>query len=98
MLYTIVAIPNIVFAICVGLLIDYFGVRVSFLLLTAGMPLFQLIVAFGATYANYHAMLLGRFLFGLIFQSIDIAVSCYVVTWFIGKELGLALGLATTLP
>lgn len=98
MLYSIVAIPNIIFALCVGLIIDFFGIRISFIVLTGCLPLFQLIVAFGGMYANYEVMLMGRLLFGLIFQSIDIAVSCYVVSWFIGQELGLALGLVTTLP
>lgn len=98
MLYSIVAIPNIIFALCIGLIIDYFGIRKSFLILTGCLPLSQLLVAFGGMYKNYTMMLMGRLFFGLIFQSIDIAVSCYVVSWFIGQELGLALGLIVTLP
>lgn len=98
MLYSIVAFPNIIFALCIGIIIDYFGIRKSFIILTACLPLFQLLVAFGGMYRSYEMMLIGRLFFGLVFQSIDIAVSCYVVSWFIGMELGLALGMVATLP
>jgi hypothetical protein len=43
-------------------------------------------------------MLTGRFLLGVVDQSILIAIACYVSQWFLGKEISLALGLATTLP
>lgn len=62
------------------------------------MPLFQAIVAFGGLYSDYTLMLIGRFFLGVVDQSILIALACYVARWFLGKELSLALGLATTLP
>lgn len=70
MLYTIIALPNLFFAICIGVVIDYFGIRKSFVVLSLGLPLFQFIVALGGVYHSYELMLAGRFLFGLIYQSI----------------------------
>ncbi len=47
MLYTIVALPNIVFAILIGIIIDRFGIRLIFLLIATGLPIFQIVVAVG---------------------------------------------------
>lgn len=98
MLYTIIAFPNIFFGVFIGVVIDHFGIRMTFLLMVLGLPLFQLIVAFGGVYSSFDTMLAGRFLFGLVNQSIIIAQACYVSYWFMGKELAMALGLAVTLP
>ena len=98
MLYTIIAFPNIFFGVLFGVIIDYFGIRITFLLLVLGLPVFQIIVALGGVYSNFNAMLAGRFLFGIANQSLITAQACYVSYWFMGKELALALGLAVTLP
>lgn len=82
----------------VGLVIDYFGVRACFVAIVAAMPVFQAVVALGGVYSSFGLMLAGRFLFGLVNQSVIIVGCCFIAEWFIGKELGLALGLATTLP
>lgn len=50
MLYTIIAIPNILFSFLSGVVIDYFGIRITFVIMAILMPLFQLVVAFGGMY------------------------------------------------
>lgn len=85
MLYTIVALPNIVFTIFIGIIIDRFGIRLTFLLIATGLPLFQIVVALGGLQGSYTLMLSGRFLFGLVNQSVIIAQACHCSNWFIGK-------------
>lgn len=62
------------------------------------MPVFQVVVALGGVFGSFGVMLVGRFLFGMVNQCVIVVGCCFVAQWFIGKELGLALGLATTLP
>ncbi len=47
MLYTIIALPNIIFPFFIGIIIDYIGVRVAFVVLTFGVIIFQTVVAIG---------------------------------------------------
>lgn len=63
-----------------------------------GLPLFQVVVALGITYRNYSLLLVGRLFFGVVSESLIIAQAYYISFWFMGKELALSLGLATTLP
>jgi MFS family permease len=69
----------------VGLIIDYFGIRRSFVIFSIGLPISQIIVALGGSYANYSLMLTGRFFFGIMCESVIIAQTCYVSSWFMGK-------------
>lgn len=65
MLYTIIALPNIVFPFFVGIVIDFIGVRVAFVVLTFGVIVFQTVVAIGGVTHNFQTMLIGRMFFGI---------------------------------
>ena len=47
LLYTIFAFPNIFATFFIGFLIDYLGVRIGLVSLTAGITIFQLSIAIG---------------------------------------------------
>jgi MFS family permease len=47
LLYTIFAFPNIFATFFIGFLIDYLGVRIGLITLTAGVTVFQLSIAIG---------------------------------------------------
>lgn len=98
MLYTVIALPNIVFPFFIGIIIDFIGVRVAFVTLTFSVIVFQTVVAFGGVTQNFHTMLIGRMLFGIAVESLCVAQTCFVSYWFLGKELAFAIGVATTLP
>lgn len=53
MLYTIIALPNIIFPFFVGIIIDYLGIRIAFVSLTFGVVVFQTIVAFGGVSKSF---------------------------------------------
>lgn len=65
MLYTIIALPNIVFPFFIGIIIDYLGIRIAIISLTFCVVLFQTVVAIGGAYKSYQIMLIGRMLFGI---------------------------------
>jgi len=65
MLYTIFAFPNIFATFIIGFLIDYLGVRIGLITLTAGVAIFQLVIAIGGYAYSYSTILIGRMLFGL---------------------------------
>jgi MFS family permease len=65
LLYTIIALPNIIFAGLIGVLLDYFGIRKAFIIMAIGAILSQTVVAFGGVYKSYTALLIGRFLYGV---------------------------------
>lgn len=98
MLYTIIALPNIIFPFFIGIIIDYIGVRVAFVVLTFGVIIFQTVVAVGGVTHSFQTMLIGRMLFGIAVESLSVAQTCFVSYWFLGKELAFAIGVATTLP
>lgn len=65
MLYTVIALPNIIFPFFCGIIIDFIGVRIAFVSLTFAVIVFQAVVAIGGATHSFHTMLIGRMLFGL---------------------------------
>lgn len=98
MLYTIIALPGLVFPFFVGMIIDYLGIRAAFVGLTIMVVVFQGVVALGGVGRSYGIMLVGRLFFGVAVECMSVAQTCFVSYWFLGKELAFAIGLATTLP
>ncbi|XP_068621039.1 lysosomal dipeptide transporter MFSD1-like [Battus philenor] len=94
LLYSIYSWPNVILCFIGGYLIDrYFGIRL-------GTIIYMIIVTIGAitfatgVYLNiYWLMILGRFIFGIGGESLQVAVNSYVVLWFKGKELNMVFGL-----
>lgn len=98
LLYTIFAFPNIFATFFLGFLIDFMGVRIGIIALTAGITIFQLVIAIGGYAQSYTTILIGRMLFGLASQSLITAQASMVSFWFKGKQLAFALGIAVTFP
>ena len=65
MLYTVIALPNIIFPFFIGVIIDFIGIRVAFVSLTFAVIVFQCIVAIGASTLSFKTMLIGRMLLGI---------------------------------
>ena len=79
-------------------MIDFLGVRIGIIALSAGVALFQLVIAIGGYSYSYTTILIGRMLFGLASESLITAQASMVSFWFKGKELAFALGIAITFP
>lgn len=65
MLYTVIALPNIICPFFIGIIIDYIGIKVASIGLTLAVVILQVVVAQGAVNKNYNIMIIGRMLFGI---------------------------------
>lgn len=93
LLYTIYSAPNIILPFVVGRALDRYGSRSFLIWLSLLMCLGQTVFSLGVTYRTWTWMLLGRLIFGLGGESLAVAQSRLVTEWFLGKELGIAIGL-----
>jgi len=92
MLYSVYSFPNIILPLFGGYLIDYIGIRFSIILFSTLLTAGQAIFAIGCSAGNYPIAILGRFVFGLGGESLNVGQSTVVVNWFRGQELAMALG------
>lgn len=93
LLYTIYSAPNIILPFVVGRALDRYGSRSFLIGLSLLMCVGQAIFSMGVSYRTWFWMLIGRFIFGLGGESLAVAQSRLVTEWFLGKELGIAIGL-----
>ena len=92
MLYSIYSIPNIILPIFGGYLVDMIGVRTGNFLFSFLVMIGQGIFAFGVTIESYPICLLGRGVFGLGGESLNVSENYSIMSWFAGKELSMAMG------
>lgn len=76
-----------------GIFIDKIGIRVGLILFTVVLTIGQLVFTIGGYKNSYAIMMLGRFIFGLGGESMTVAQSAIVSSWFAGKELSFAFGI-----
>lgn len=98
MLYSVFAFPNILSALFIGYLIDFFEIYKGFVILVFMVALFQGVVATGAYMESYKVMLIGRLFFGVCSESLITAQAALVSSLFKRKNLALALGIVITFP
>ncbi|XP_032529860.1 major facilitator superfamily domain-containing protein 1-like [Danaus plexippus] len=94
LLYSIYSWPNVILCFIGGYLIDrYFGVRLGTIIYMTIVFIGAVVFAFGVYINQFWLMILGRFIFGIGGESLQVAVNNYVVLWFNGKELNMVFGL-----
>lgn len=98
MFYSIFAFPNILSALFIGYLIDFFEIYKGFVILVFMVAFFQSIVAVGAYFESYKIMLIGRLFFGISSESLITAQAALISCLFKRKNLALALGIVITFP
>jgi len=95
LLYSIYSLPNILFPLFGGILVDYLGVKTVLvscsILVVTGQSLFTI----GVTHKSFNLALIGRGLFGCGGENLDLAQTIIVLRWFTGKELAFAFGLTS---
>jgi len=96
LLYSVYSWPNVILPFFGGYLSDKLGVRlmliVFLLFITVGQVIFALGSSLNGMWAWY-VMWTGRTVFGLGGESLSVAQSALIASWFAGKELAFALGL-----
>ncbi|CAH2243989.1 jg18512 [Pararge aegeria aegeria] len=94
LLYSIYSWPNVILCFVGGYLVDRcFGVRLGTIIYMTIVFIGAVVFAFGVYINAYWLMILGRFIFGIGGESLQVAVNNYVVVWFKGKELNMVFGL-----
>jgi MFS family permease len=93
LLYTVYSAPNVILPFMVGRSLDRYGSRFFLIGLSVLMCLGQTAFAVGVGSKSWSLMMIGRLVFGLGGESLAVAQSRLVTEWFLGKELGLAIGM-----
>lgn len=97
MLFSAFSFPNIFMTLVSGYLIDKFGVR-KIVYIAASISLIgQAIFALSINLKSYPAAVVGRALFGIGGESLELAQSIIIVNWFTGKELSMSIGLSNSI-
>ena len=97
LLYSVYSWPNIVLPFFGGYLCDKLGKRlmliVFLLFITSGQAVFAMGASLDPGNTAWYTMWLGRTIFGFGGESLCVAQSALIASWFAGKELAFALGL-----
>lgn len=94
LLQAIYSFPNIFTVVIGGLIIDRIGLRKSLMIFGVLSFIGPAITATSGTLA---AMAIGRLIFGMGAESLNVAVTAALARWFKGKELSFAFGLNLTI-
>lgn len=103
LLYSFYSFPNIILVFFGGILGDKFGLRISSICFSTLVVLGAVIVALGPTLsvgglisktAGFYIMLVGRTIFGIGAESLNVLQTAMVALWFSGtRDLAMALGI-----
>lgn len=93
LLYSVYSIPNIALPLIMGMAVDRCGARVLLCVLAACVVLGHILFAIGVGESSWSLMILGRIVFGIGGESIQVAQNCLLFRWFKGAEVAFALGL-----
>ena len=91
-MYSVYSIPNIFLPMLGGLFIDSMGSRkliIFFSLLICGG---QACFALSTEHRFFPGMLVGRVLLGIGVESLGVAQTTFITSWFKGKECAFAIG------
>jgi len=95
LLYSCLAIPNVILPIIAGYIVDSIGVRPSMIIFSILVLAGQLLLTYGAYLLSFTVMVAGRVVYSLGADPLNIAQVVMVNRWFKEKELALALSLGT---
>ncbi|KAJ3067592.1 hypothetical protein HK102_007376, partial [Quaeritorhiza haematococci] len=93
LLYSVYSLPNIFMPLVGGILVDRLGAPIMLLLFATAVCIGQTIFALGVSYKTFFFMVVGRSIFGVGGESLEVAQSRITTDWFQGKGLAFALGL-----
>jgi len=95
LLNMVYSLPNIIFVLIGGMIIDYLGTRKSALIFSITCMMGSLLTTFSG--GNLTVMATGRLIFGLGAETLIVTITTILAKWFKGKELSFAFGLNLTI-
>ena len=93
LLYSVYSLPNIFLPLIGGILVDRLGPSSMLAIFSTIICIGQIVFAIGISLKNFGTMILGRILFGLGGESLEVAQASITTDWFQGRGLAFALGL-----
>jgi nitrate/nitrite transporter NarK len=93
LLYSLYSLPNIIIPFIGGILVMRFGIRSMYVVFELLIVIGQFIFALGCQSTSMQTMLLGRIIFGLGGESLNICQNAMIVKWFFKSQIALPLGL-----
>ena len=96
LLYSVYSFPNIILPFIGGLLIALLGLRVMYVVFGVSIIFGQFIFAFGSQWESITLMLIGRVIFGIGGESINICQTAMIVKWYFKSEISFPLGISLT--
>ncbi len=85
--------PNIILPFIGGILVMKYGVRSMYVVFGLFIMLGQMIFAIGCQTSSMNTMLIGRIIFGIGGESLNICQNAMIVKWFYKSQIALPLGL-----
>lgn len=85
--------PNIILPFLGGILVAQFGTRAMYIIFGMFILLGQLVFTLGCEYTSMNWMLIGRVIFGLGGECLNICQNAMIIKWFYKSEIALPLGL-----
>ncbi|KAG0376173.1 hypothetical protein BGX24_008166 [Mortierella sp. AD032] len=93
LLYSVYSLPNIILPLLGGFLIDRLSASRMLVLFSLCICAGQVIFAVGVSVKSIWMMILGRFIFGIGGECLEVAQAKITTDWFKSRWLGFALGL-----
>ena len=97
LLYSVYSIVNIFIPFIGGTLIKIFGYKIMFLAFGIIIVFGQFVVYLGCKYDSIYTMLIGRIIFGLGGENLNVSQMSCVVEWFYKSENSFPMGLTLTI-
>jgi len=95
-LYSSWAFPSIFIPFFGGYLTDYLGVRPTLILSCTVLTIGQVVYYFGAAGASFAVMLIGRAVYAIGSNPLNVAQIVIIYKWFQGREVALAMAISST--
>jgi MFS family permease len=90
MVSSVISVPSIFLALITGLVVDRIGVLNLMMPLISLVTLGMAIQTASAYLADFHLLMIGRFVYALGCESINTVKGIVINDWFLGKELSTA--------
>lgn len=96
LLYSLYSFPNIVLPLIGGILISILGNRTMYIIVGIFLVLGQFIFSLGCHQTNMTMMLVGRAIFGIGGETINISQNLMLIRWFKKEELSFPFAITIT--
>ena len=93
LLYSVYAFPNTILPLFGGFLVDKMGVRIGLLFFSLLLTIGQLLIFLGGISTTFSLLLVGRVLFGIGSESLNVTQTTIIAHWFEGSGISFAIGL-----